>query len=118
MRHVLPLNTIATAMGIHVRIGIEDNLWRKKGEKMTSVQQIEQAVRIAKELGRPIATPEQAKTILKIGTWYNTPDETLFNLGLPPNRKGHQQGFLVYESDGKIREKASLSGAEHRLIGA
>ena len=52
MRHVLPLNTIATAMGIHVRIGIEDNLWRKKGEKMTSVQQIEQAVRIAKELGR------------------------------------------------------------------
>ena len=84
---------------------------------MTSVQQIEQAVRIAKELGRPIATPEQAKAILKIGTWYNSPDETLFNLGLPPNRKGDQQGFLVYETDGKIREKASLTGAEHRLIG-
>jgi uncharacterized protein (DUF849 family) len=117
MRHVLPLNTIATAIGIHVRVGIEDNLWRKKGEKMTSVQQIEQAVRIAQELGRPIATPEQAKEILKIGTWYKTPEETLFNLGLPPNRKGGQQGFLVYETDGKLREKASLTGEEHRLIG-
>jgi len=40
---------------------------------MTSVQQVEQAVRIAKEPGRPIATPEQAKAILKIGTWYKTP---------------------------------------------
>jgi uncharacterized protein (DUF849 family) len=117
MRHVLPLNTIATAMGIHVRVGIEDNLWSKKGQKMTSVQQVEQTVRIAKELGRPIATPEQAKAILKIGTWYKTPEETLFNLGLPPNRKGGQQGFLVYETDGKIREKASLAGEEHRLIG-
>jgi uncharacterized protein (DUF849 family) len=117
MRNVTPLNTIAMAMGLHVRVGIEDNLWRKKGEKMTSVQQIEQMVRIAKELGRPIATPEQAKEILKIGTWYKTPEETLFNLGLPPNRKGTQQGFLVYETDGKVREKASLTGAEHRLIG-
>ncbi len=104
-------------MGIHVRVGIEDNLWSKKGQKMTSVQQVEQAVRIAKEPGRPIATPEQAKAILKIGTWYKTPEETLFNLGLPPNRKGGQQGFLVYETDGKIREKASLAGEEHRLIG-
>jgi len=117
MRNVLPLNTIATALGIHVRVGIEDNLWRKKGEKMTSVQQIEQTVRIAHELGGPIATPEQAGEILKIGTWYKTPEETLFNLGLPPNRKGGQQGFLVYETDGKLREKASLTGEEHRLIG-
>jgi uncharacterized protein (DUF849 family) len=117
MKNVAPLNAIAIAMGIHVRVGIEDNIWRKKGEKMTSVQQIEQMVRIAKELGRPIATPEQAKAILKIGTWYKNPEETLFNLGLPPNRKGAQQGFLVYETDGKIREKASLAGAEHRLIG-
>jgi uncharacterized protein (DUF849 family) len=35
---------------------------------MTTVQQIEQMVRMAKELGRPIATAEQAKQILKIGT--------------------------------------------------
>lgn len=43
--------------------------------------------------------------------------ETLFNLGLPPNRKSGQHGFMVYETDGKVREKASLTGAEHRLIG-
>ena len=28
-----------------------------------------------------------------------------------------QQGFLVYQTDGKLREKASLSGQEHRLVG-
>jgi uncharacterized protein (DUF849 family) len=118
MRSVPALNNIAIAMGIHVRVGIEDNIWRRKGEKMTSVQQIEQMVRMAKELGPPIATPEQAKEIMKIGTWYNSVEETLFNLGLPPNRKGGQQGFLTYETDGKIRPKASLVGEEHKLIGA
>ncbi len=49
------------------------------------VEQIEQMVRIAKELGRPIATGDEAKQILKIGTWYNSVEETLANLGLPPN---------------------------------
>ncbi len=38
MRNVLPLNTMAIAMGLHVRVGIEDNLWGRKGERMTSVQ--------------------------------------------------------------------------------
>ena len=39
MRNVLPLNTMAIAMGLHVRCGIEDNLWGRKGERATSVQQ-------------------------------------------------------------------------------
>ncbi len=118
MRYVAPLNNIAIALGLHVRVGIEDNLWRKKGGRMTSVQQIEQMVRMAKELGRPIATPEQAKQILKIGTVYNSVEDTLFNLGLPPNRKGGQQGFLTYQTDGKLREKPSITSEEHRLVGA
>ena len=61
MRNVLPLNTMAIAMGLHVRVGIEDNLWGRKGERLTSVQQIEQMVRIARELYREVATGEQAK---------------------------------------------------------
>ena len=35
MRNVLPLTTMAIAMGLHTRVGIEDNLWGKKGEKMS-----------------------------------------------------------------------------------
>src|ERR1044071_2612254 len=35
MRNVLPVNTMAMAMGLHPRCGIEDNLWGRKGEKMT-----------------------------------------------------------------------------------
>src|SRR3954466_6997872 len=50
MRNVLPINTIATALGIHVRVGNEDNIWRKPGVRITSVEQIEQAVRISREL--------------------------------------------------------------------
>jgi hypothetical protein len=30
------------------------------------------------------------------------PDETLAALGLPPNRKGGQLGFIVQETDGKL----------------
>lgn len=47
---------------------------------------------------------------------YNAGGDSV-HLGLPPNRKSGQQGFMAYETDGKVREKASLTGAEHRLIG-
>jgi uncharacterized protein (DUF849 family) len=70
MRNVLPMNTIAIALGLHVRVGIEDNLWYKKGERITSVQQIEQAVRIARELNRDIATCDEARKIYRIGEYW------------------------------------------------
>jgi hypothetical protein len=95
MRSVPPVMAMAIAMGLHVRVGIEDNLWRRKGEKFTSVQQIEQVVRIARELGRDIATGDDARRIMKIGTWYDSVDETLAALGMAPNRKPGQRGFLV-----------------------
>jgi len=41
MLNVLPINTIAIALGLHVRCGIEDNLWtRDRQAKMSSVKQI------------------------------------------------------------------------------
>jgi hypothetical protein len=58
---------------------------------------VRKMVRIAEELGRPIATPEETRQILKIGVMYDTTEETLFNLGLPPNREEGQRGFLTYE---------------------
>jgi uncharacterized protein (DUF849 family) len=115
-RTVAPYAAMAVALGIHMRVGIEDNLWRKPGQRMTSVEQVEQVVRIANELGRKVATADEARQILKIGTWYDSPDETLANLGLPPNRKDGQLGFIVKETDGRLHPPASVSDS-HPIAG-
>jgi uncharacterized protein (DUF849 family) len=92
MRNVLPLGTMAIAMGLHVRVGIEDNLWGRKGQRITSVQQVEQMVRIARELHREVATGAQAKAIYRIGEHYQSADETLAKLGYAPNRQPGERG--------------------------
>ena len=53
---------------------------------MTSVQQIEQCVRVAKELGREIASGKEARQIYRIGAWYYSAEETLAAHGMAPNR--------------------------------
>ncbi len=64
-RFQLPLSTHAIAMGGHVRVGIEDNIFYRKGEMATSnAQLIERIARIAKELDRPVATLDEAKQLL------------------------------------------------------
>lgn len=95
MRAVLPMNAMAIAMGLHVRVGIEDNLWGRKGERITSVEQIEQTVRLARELGRDIADGTEARRIYKIGETYGSTDETIAKLGMAPNRRVGQRGFTV-----------------------
>jgi uncharacterized protein (DUF849 family) len=92
MRNVLPLNTMAIAMGLHVRCGIEDNLWARKGERITSVRQVEQLVRLSRELYREVATGEQARRIYRIGEHYSSADETLARLGYAPNRRPGERG--------------------------
>jgi len=114
-RTVAPYAAMAIALGIHIRVGIEDNLWRRKGERMTSVQQVEQVVRIAKELGRKVASGEEARQMLKLGTWYNSPEEALTALGLPPNRKNGQLGFIVKETDRRIHTPGGASDG-HPLV--
>jgi uncharacterized protein (DUF849 family) len=95
MRSVIPMCTIAIALGQHVRVGIEDNLWRRKGERMTTVQQIEQMVRISRELGREVANGDEAREIYQIGQYWNTTEQTLARLGLPPNREPGQVGIPI-----------------------
>jgi 3-keto-5-aminohexanoate cleavage enzyme len=61
----LPMTTLATLMGGHVRVGLEDNIYYRRGEKAKSnAQLVERSVRIAQELNRDIATPAQAREIL------------------------------------------------------
>ncbi|MEB3032814.1 BKACE family enzyme [[Mycobacterium] nativiensis] len=94
MRSVLPVNTMAIALGLHPRCGNEDTIWGRPGEKVTSVQQIQQLVRVAGELGRDVATGKEARDIYKIGTVYADTDETLAKLGYAPNRRPGQVGFI------------------------
>jgi len=95
MRNVLPINMMGIAMGLHVRCGIEDNLWNQsRTARMTTVQQIDQLVRISREFGREVASGKEAREISKIGVFYDTVEETLAANGLAPNAQGRQQGFL------------------------
>lgn len=97
MNNVLPLNMMAIALGQHVRCGIEDTIWLPdRSRKMSSVEQVEQLVRIATECGRPVANGKEAREIYKIGTFYKDADETLAKNGFAPNRKPGQKGFLQH----------------------
>ena len=93
MRSVLPVNAMAIAMGLHPRCGNEDTLWGRKGQKIKSVDQVRQLVRIAEELGREVADGKEARDIYRIGEQYSSVDETLAKLGYAPNRAPGQVGF-------------------------
>lgn len=56
--------TMAILLGGHTRTGIEDTLLYKKGVFATNPMLIERVVELAKQLGREIATPEEARVIL------------------------------------------------------
>lgn len=64
-RSELPLATMAIVMGGHVRVGFEDNVYYAKGVLADSnAQLVERIARIAGELGRQVATPDEARAIL------------------------------------------------------
>ena len=59
--------TLAIAMGGHVRVGFEDNIYYRKGELADSnARFVERVVRIAREVGREPALVEQAREILRL----------------------------------------------------
>lgn len=66
-RHQLTLATIALAMGGNVRVGFEDNIYYRKGQLARSnAELVARVARIATELDRPVATPDQAREILQL----------------------------------------------------
>lgn len=66
-RHEFPMAAMGIAMGGHVRVGFEDNVMLDRGVPAKSNGElVERVVRMAKELARPIATPDEAREILGI----------------------------------------------------
>ncbi len=65
-RAEIPLAAAAIAMGGHVRVGLEDNLWMPDNTPASNVRLVETVVRIAREIGREIASPEEARRILSL----------------------------------------------------
>jgi 3-keto-5-aminohexanoate cleavage enzyme len=62
-----PMAMIAMAMGGHARVGLEDNIYYEKGVLAESnAQLVERVVRLAGELGRPVATAVQARRLLSL----------------------------------------------------
>jgi len=63
----LPMSMMALAMGGHIRVGLEDNIYYSQGVLAeTNAQFVDRIVRISREYGREIATPAEARDILSI----------------------------------------------------
>jgi 3-keto-5-aminohexanoate cleavage enzyme len=61
----LPLTTMAMILGGSIRVGMEDNIYYRKGELVkNNAQLVARAVRITRELNKEPATPNEARKIL------------------------------------------------------
>lgn len=69
-RFQFPMNALAIAMGGHVRVGLEDNIWYddERTRLATNAELITRLVRIAQACGREIATPDEARTMIGLQT--------------------------------------------------
>lgn len=66
-RAQLALNTMSIILGGHARVGLEDNVFYRKGEPARgNAQFVERIVRLAGELGREVASPDEARKLLGI----------------------------------------------------
>jgi uncharacterized protein (DUF849 family) len=66
-RNQMYIATQSAVMGGNVRVGLEDSLWIGKGQlAKTNSDQVSKIRRILEELGLEVATPEDARRILKL----------------------------------------------------
>lgn len=65
-RFQFPMNVLAIAMGGHVRVGLEDNIWYDDARThlATNAALIERLVGVARACGREIATPAEARSMI------------------------------------------------------
>lgn len=69
----LPATLHGVLLGGHMRVGLEDNIYYRRGELATNVQLVERAVRLIRELDLEPATPSEARQILGLAN-VNTSD--------------------------------------------
>lgn len=65
-RMEFPVVAQAALLGGHVRVGLEDNLYLSKGVFATNGQLVERAIEIVTRLGMEVATPAEAREILRL----------------------------------------------------
>jgi len=65
-KYHLPIMYATLALGGHIRVGLEDNIYYSKGKLATNVELVERAVRVIKEFGKEPATSDEAREILGI----------------------------------------------------
>jgi 3-keto-5-aminohexanoate cleavage enzyme len=66
-RAQLPLALAGIAMGGHVRVGLEDNIYFSRGVLARSnAELVSRVVRIAREAGREPATPKETRELLSL----------------------------------------------------
>ena len=66
-RHQMPLITMGAAMGGHVRVGLEDSLMISRGQlAKTNAEQVTKIRRIVEDLGREVASPDEARQMLAL----------------------------------------------------
>jgi uncharacterized protein (DUF849 family) len=66
-RHQMPFATQAVMMGGNVRVGLEDSLFIGRGQLARSnAEQVAKIRRLIEELGYRVATPKEAREILKL----------------------------------------------------
>jgi len=62
----MPMAAQAVILGGNVRVGLEDNLYLKKGVLASNGQLVEKAARIVDDLGAKILNPEEVREKLKL----------------------------------------------------
>ena len=63
-RHQMPMAAQAVLLGGHARVGLEDNLYLKKGTLATNAQLVEHAATLIENLGARVMTPAETRAHL------------------------------------------------------
>ncbi len=67
-RHQLPFVELSAERGGHARVGLEDNIYLSKGVLAKgNFELVAAAAKLAKAKGRELATPQQARELLRLG---------------------------------------------------
>lgn len=84
----LPLTTIGMSMGLHARVGLEDNVhYAPKELARDNAQLVERTVRIAQELQREPASPAEAREMLGLPARPTSGSEAVMEKAVLPSKE-------------------------------